>query len=419
MNPEHEAKVRTIIEAAIPDSEHRRHIMTKVLCVPNQDNALALAEWTAELPTAPDGRTGLKRDRRVQTSTIVNRVQAVGSYLVAAGERELESLDDVFFNEYFTDRTTPNPEQPRQTLSNQVAYEHQRFVLYFLQSRFGADEGLRRAPIMSSNLAWGSNRPLGCSWEDIAKMRGLTDLEGKAQLDLLSGTGVHSQDLRAIRMEAVFFEGGRALLRVPPTRNWPDERIVPIHHEAKTMGAFVRHVKANEPERQFLFPDPLDSTKPMSRAHLAYKVKFWSKKAVVRGVNTRTMQEAYLLYLAGRAVPDQFLSHIMGVGSMNRVYYMRDYADRAKKAGRPIGGPARQAGPDAGLVACVGCGNPNNAAGDQYCPVCGTELTEDVLSEANAIRAKIMRDVADLLEVNGQSLEQRIRAAIAAVEKVN
>jgi hypothetical protein len=129
------------------------------------------------------------------------------------------------------------------------------------------------------------------------------------------------------------------------------------------------------------------------------------------------MQEAYLLYLASRHVPDQFLSHVMGVGNMNRVYYMRDYVERAKAAGRTIGGPARpEAGTQAGLVACLGCGNPNNAAGDQYCPLCGTELAEDVLSEADAIRAKILRDVSDLLDVNGQSLEQRVRAALAAIK---
>lgn len=407
---ENETRIRTIIEPHMPASPTRDYIVNKILTIPRHENAIHAAEWVADLSQGK---------RRIQPTTVLNRVNAVGAYLAAAGDRELESLDDVYFNEFFTDRTTlQDGQNARRILSNQVAYEHQRHVLHFLQNRMGDDEGFRRAPIMANKLAWGTNRALGCSWNDIAKLRAIADLEGKAQIDILSATGTNCTELRVAPFAGLFFVDGRAFLRLPPTKNWPDERIVPIHHEAKTIGAFVRHVLANEPDRKYIFPDPNDPTRPMTRGHLRYKVSWWCKRAKVRGINTRTLQEAYLLYLASRRVPDQFISHVMGVGKMNRVYFLRDYVDRARLAGRTISGPVHlQVAVHAGLVACAGCGNPNNAAGDQYCPICGTELTEDVLSEANAVRAKIMRDVADLLDVTGTSLEQRVRAAIAAVRK--
>ncbi|MHB1262112.1 MAG: hypothetical protein ACYC2H_10415 [Thermoplasmatota archaeon] len=408
-----------LVETALPEEVSRRHIVGLLGRVPHADNRLWLAKWVVHQYQTP-AITGPRLAR-----TIYRQLHGPARFLegLEATSLEMATLEDFqgVWIRAIHEPTRTFPQCRKGPLDARTRSDYQRECFRFLSWALGKEEAMRRAHFLRERIDDPDPIARILPWDKVEEIRGILSGLNLVYFTLLTACGPSPTEIRKLPVDAMTYDGAMCLIRCPPTKSFPDGRVVALHHGDEVLAAYQAMIRRDNPQQKLLFPRKKDPDQPLTPMDMWVRVNKWGQRIGIPDLEAEDLRLTYICYLLSRRdVGEHYVMHAMGVKKPDRVLILSRAVEAAVQAGHDFGQPqAPRQTSTPGHRPCTACGKLDNPVGTQHkvCSGCGTPFGDKAPTKATYILADLADAVRRLQEITGETSSDRADQALAHLER--
>ncbi len=408
-----------LVETALPNQLPRRHIIGLLQRIPHPGNRLWLARWVVHQYQTP-ATTGPRL-----LGTIYRQQHGPARFLegleaTPLEEATLEDFQGVWI-QAIHEPTRTFPQCRKGPLDARTRSDYQRECFRFLSWAVGKPEALRRASFLRERVEDADPVARILPWEKVEEIRGILSGLNLAYFTLLTASGLSTSEIRKLPVDALTYDGAMCLIHCPPTKSFPDGRVVALHHGDEVLAAYQAMIRRDNPQQRLLFPRQKYPDQPLTPFDMQVRVNKWGQRAGLSNLEAEDLRLTYICYLLSRRdVGEHYVMHAMGVKKPDRILTLSRAVEAALQAGHDFGQPqAPRQTVTPGHRPCTACGKLDNPVGAQHkvCSGCGTPFGDKPPTKATYILADLADAVRRLQEITGETSNDRADQALALLEQ--